>query len=100
MMRLFTMRMSVLVRMMMLMFMCEVHVELGARNRAAFLSGNVHVEFVQSELLQFMFKLLCVYAEIQQRADEHVAADAAERVEKKRFHFADSAASALIWLAA
>ena len=41
----------------------------------------------QTELLQFIFQAAKVHAQIQHGTNEHVAADAAEDVQIKRFHF-------------
>ena len=56
------------------------------------------MESVQLELFQFVGELVRGNSKVKHRTDEHVAADAAEDVEVKRFHLV--AASALIWLAA
>ena len=53
---------------------------------------------VQTEFFQFAFQRLEVHAEIEQGAEEHIAADAAEQVEVEGFHFGDT--RAFIWLAA
>jgi len=57
---------------------------------------------IETKLTQFAFQLVRVDAEINQRADEHIAADTAEDIQIKcLFHVdADPAARALIWLAA
>ena len=74
----------------------EVHVELHAFEVAFLLARGVQVVTVQFQLGQFDFQLVQADAEVEHGPDEHVAADAAENVEVKSFHFA----SALIWLAA
>jgi hypothetical protein len=58
---------------------------------------DVKMITVEFQLLQFTFQLAIIRAEVNQRADEHVAADAAEQIKVKRFHFSSNA---LIWLAA
>ena len=78
------MNMSVL--MLMVVFMRKMHVELDAGNALAFVLADVQVEAVELELLQFARELVRVHAEVKQRADEHVTADAAEDVEIKSFH--------------
>ena len=57
---------------------------------------------LETEFAQFALQLVRIDSEVDQRSDEHIAADAAENIEVKcLFHVeADSAASALIWLAA
>lgn len=73
-------------RVAMFVFVRQMHVELRARNCASFLPRNMNVVFVQPELFQFVFEFALVQSEIEHRTDEHVAADAAECVEIKRFH--------------
>ena len=53
-----------------------------------------------AQLFQFTFKLSGFHAQVEQRANQHVAADAAEDVEVKGFHLFTHSASSLIWLAA
>jgi hypothetical protein len=91
---------TVLVGMAGLMFVSQMNIEFRAGDRAALLTRHVQVVAVQPELLQLVFQFVRIHSKIEHRADEHVAADAAEDVEVKRFHFRCSAASALIWLAA
>ena len=64
----------------------QMHVELRARNRPAFLPRDVQMIFAQPQLLQLALELRRVHAQIEQRTDEHVAADAAKDVEVERFH--------------
>ena len=84
----------------------EVDIELHAGDAGFLLARNVEVIAVELEFLQLAFQLARVHAEVEQRADEHVAADAAEDVEVKSFHSFDGDVtsafrlSALIWLAA
>jgi hypothetical protein len=58
---------------------------------------NMQAITAKLELFQFELKIPRIHAQINQRAEEHVAADAAEEVKVERFHFS---ANALIWLAA
>src|SRR5262245_31676664 len=69
-----------------LVLVFEVDVELGAGDVRALLARHVEVITVEPELLQFVFKLMRVDAQVNQRTNEHVTADAAEDVEVKRFH--------------
>ena len=46
----------------------------------------MEVVFVQAKLREFALELFEVHAEVEQRADEHVAADAAEDVEVEGLH--------------
>ena len=79
-----------------------MHVELNAFDAGFVFAGGVEMEIVQVQFLQFAFELFERDAKIEQGADEHIAADAAENIEVKRFHFAwvCSEARELIWLAA
>ena len=112
--RLFVVALLVPVRMMALVRMAvpvafvmvvavvvgQMHVELGAGNVRPLLAGDVQVEFAQPEFFQLMLEAVEVHAQVEQRAQKHVAADTAEDVEVKCFHCNSPAASALIWLAA
>ena len=64
----------------------EVDIELDAADLRFLAASGMKVVAVELELLQFRFECGGIHAEIQQRADEHVAADAAEDVEIKSFH--------------
>ena len=64
-----------------------MHVELHAGDAGFLLAREVQVIAVELELLQLALQPMRVHAQINQRADEHVAADPAENVEIKRFHF-------------
>ena len=46
----------------------------------------MQVIIIQLELAEFAPQFVRIHAEVNQRADEHVAADAAENVEVKGFH--------------
>ena len=46
----------------------------------------VHVEVAEVQLAQFPFERAGFHAEINERADHHVAADAGDAVEEKGFH--------------
>ena len=93
----FIMLMFAAVFMMVFMDRCKVDIKLDAGDALAFLLADVEVENVELKFLQLARELVWVNAEVEQCADEHVAADAAKDVEVKRFHFS---VSALIWLAA
>jgi hypothetical protein len=77
--------MAVLVRVVVPMR--EVNVKLHAGDGRFLLAGNVEVITVELELFQLAFEFAGVHAKIKQRGDEHVAGDAAEKVEIKDFHF-------------
>jgi hypothetical protein len=69
-----------------IVFMSEVNIELDAGD-ARFLSALcVQVVALQMKLFQFMFEPVEIHTQIEQRANEHVAADAADEVEIKCLH--------------
>ena len=89
------------------MFMCvvfvfvEMHVELDAANVGFFGVDGVQMVTVEAQFFQFAVELRKIHAQINQRADKHIAAHAAENIEIQGFHVIYGlAASALIWLAA
>jgi len=99
----------VLVRMDILMV--PVDIELHAADARLLASRDMDVPAVKIEFFQFVFERLSVKTQIDHRAEKHVAANAAEDVEIKRFHWNFerevldrdpplAAASSLIWLAA
>ena len=75
----------------------HMHVEFNAGNAGSLLAENMQVPAVELQFFQLALQFFRIHAQINQRADEHVAADAAEEIEVKRFHFSSNA---LIWLAA
>src|ERR1035437_1174823 len=66
--------------------MREMHVELHAFDGGFVLARDVKVVAVDLEFGEFAFEFARVHAQINQRADEHVASDATEDVEVKCFH--------------
>ena len=72
---------------LMVVVVREMHIELDARDALAFILAEVQMEAVELELLQLAGEFVGVHAEVKQRADEHVTADAAEDVKIKSFHF-------------
>ena len=77
----------VVIVVMIVMLVRQMHVELHAFDAGLVLARNVQVIAVELELPEFALQPARVHAQINQRADEHVAADAAEDVEVKRFHW-------------
>ena len=75
----------------------HLHIEFNPGDAGFLFAENVKMPAVELQFFQLAFQFARVHAQINQRADEHVAADAAEKIEVKRFHFSTSA---LIWLAA
>jgi hypothetical protein len=64
----------------------EVNVEFRAFNLGAFTFGGMKVIFVKPELFQFTLQMFEIKPDVKQSANEHVAADAAEKVEVKGLH--------------
>ena len=62
-------------------------IELHAVDAGFLFARDVKMIAVELQLLQLALQLARVRAQVNQRADEHVAADAAENVEIKCFHF-------------
>ena len=85
------------VSVMMFLVVGQMGIKLHAGDAGFLFARDVKMIAAEFQLLQLALKLARIRAEVNQRADEHVAADAAENVEVKRFHFS---ANALIWLAA
>ena len=75
----------------------QMNIKLHAFDAGFLFACDVEVITVKFQFLQLALQLARIRAEVNQRADEHVAADAAENIKVKRFHFS---ANALIWLAA
>ena len=81
-------------------FLLQMHVQLDAFDAVFLPAGGVQVVAGEVEFAQLPFEQFKLDAQIQERAQEHVAADAAEQVQIQRFHFNSPAVRALIWLAA
>ncbi len=71
--------MVVMISMVVVMF--EMDVELGAADLGFLAAGEMEVVAVQPQFSQLQLELLEIHAEVEQRADEHVATDAAENVQ-------------------
>ena len=82
---------------MMVVGIGQMDVKFHACDAGLLLARDVQVITVELQFLQLALQPAGIRAEVNQRADEHVAADAAENVEIKCFHFSTNA---LIWLAA
>src|SRR5678809_6084 len=61
-------------------------IKLDALDAALVASCELEVVTLQVELFQFVFELPRVDAQIHERANEHVAADAAKEIQIKSFH--------------
>jgi hypothetical protein len=73
--------------MLVVMLVRKMHVKLHAFDGGLVLARDVEVIAVELEFTEFVLEFVRVHAQINQRANEHVAADAAEDVEIEGFHF-------------
>lgn len=82
------MGMVIIVRMGMSVFIVIVSmdVEFHTFDAALVLSFRVQMEVMEVQLGEFALELLEGDAEVKQRADEHIAADATEDIQVKSFH--------------
>ena len=76
----------IVVVMFMAMFVRQMNIKLHAFDLRFVLSRNVEMVAVEMQLFEFVFELMGIHAEVEQRADKHVAADAAENIQVKSFH--------------
>ena len=95
---------GVIVAVVMIMVGFQVHIKFDSGYAPLAAASRVQVIALHAQLSQFQFQLPGIDPKIDHGADEHIAADAAEKVQVKRLHECDSAlrsaTSALIWLAA
>src|ERR1051326_48818 len=93
-----TMSMGVFVAVLM----SEMNIKFYSFNGSLVRASDVQMVPVQFQLLQFPFQFVWIDPEINERADEHVAADAAENIQVQCFHLFPlcACANSLIWLAA
>ena len=70
----------------------QMDIKFHAGDAGFLLARNMQMITAEFQFLQLAFQLAGIRAEVNQRADEHVAADAAENVEIKRFHMLSVAA--------
>ena len=75
----------------------EVDIDFDAGDAAFFLLVDMQVVAIEIQFAEFATELLGTHAQVDERAEEHVATDAAEDVEVESFH---GWAKRLIWLAA
>jgi hypothetical protein len=64
----------------------EVNVELGAGDAGLRAAADMQVVAIELQPAEAAFQFAEINAEVQQRTEEHVAADAAENVEVKGLH--------------
>jgi len=93
-----TVLMFMLVRVVV-MVIVQMNIELRSGDGGLLSASDVKMVAPYSQLLEPLLEVVRIHPQINQRANEHVAADAAENIKVKRFHDL-FAASALIWLAA
>src|SRR5262245_47689798 len=75
--------MTMPMRMIVIVIMRQVHIKFYALDAGLLLPREMQVVAIQLELLEFVFEFVRVHAQINQRADKHVTAYAAENVEVK-----------------
>ena len=86
---------------MVMLVIFQMHIEFDTAYLCLLAAGGVKMVTLEPELFQFAAEPVGVHAQINECADEHIAADAAEDIEVKGFHRdQDRAASSLIWEAA
>jgi hypothetical protein len=78
--------MLVIVAMLVCVVMLEMNIEFNAGDRRAGRACDVQMIFVQPELTQFAFEPRKINSQVQQGADQHVAADSAEDIQINCFH--------------
>jgi hypothetical protein len=89
-------RMLMFLTMLMLVIRFEVHIKFRSFDPAAGLPRDMQVEFVQAQFIQLPAQVIEGHSEIEERAEEHIAADAAKDIQVKGFHPSSPAARALI----
>ena len=72
---------AIRVRVLAAVLMREVNIEFNAFNGGFVSAGNVQMVTIELQLFQFVLQFVRINTEVEQRADKHVAADAAEDVE-------------------
>jgi len=100
-----TMTLTMLVFMMLflsmvvfvIVLMRQMHIKLHPRDARFLATPHMDMPAVEPQLFQLPLQLRRIHPQINQRADQHIAADAAENIQIKRFHYD---ASALICAAA
>ena len=73
-------------RMFMVVIAGKVNVEFHSFNAGFVAAGDVQVIAFERQLFQFARQLIGIYAQIDQCADEHIAADAAENIQIQGLH--------------
>ena len=68
------------------MLRLQTYIELHPRDTRLLLAQNIDLIPANPELRDLVFDLMLAHAQINQRANEHVTADATENIEVKCFH--------------
>lgn len=97
-----SMRHAISMRVFVAMFMREMNIEFDSFDSGLVGATDVQVISVQLEFPQLLFQFVRIDPQINERGDEHVAADATENIQVECFHLLRVGACArpLIWLAA
>src|SRR6267142_2298175 len=74
--------------------MRKVNVEFDSLDGGFMSAGNVQMVTVKIQFLQFVLQVVRVNAQVEQRANEHVAADPAEYVQIQGFHLCSAVVTA------
>lgn len=80
------MAMVMLVTVFMVMVMTEMDVKFDSADLRFLRAGDMQVPAIELQLFQFGLQAVGIDAKVDERADEHIAADAAEDVEIQGFH--------------
>ena len=81
------MRVSMVMVVLVVMLILQMNIKFHAIDSRFFPARDVpQVVTIHAQFFQLVLELVRVHAQIQQRADEHVAADAAEDIEVESFH--------------
>lgn len=77
---------GIVMRLLLMMLVLQMHIELHPLDASFLFTTLVQVVTIQAKFRQFALQLLEINAQVEQRANEHVAADAAENVQIKCLH--------------
>ena len=84
------------VRVLVTVLMREVDIEFDSFDGRFLSAGNVQMVPIKLQLLQFVLQVVRINAQIEQRANEHVAADPAENIQIQGLHLCDGARLVLV----
>jgi len=73
-------------RMIVIAVMRQMDIKLHSLDLGLLLARGVQMVAIEFQFPKFVFQFVKIHAEVEQRPDEHVAADAAENIEIKSFH--------------